>query len=282
VKVTGTEAVTVTTATALRNVDASGLTAGALSISVADASLSSTVVGGAGGDTVTGSANADSISGGAGADSLVGGAGADTLSGGNAADTIVGGTGNDAITGGEGADVIVPGAGSDSITLTETTAASDTVWFGRSDTGGTDLAVGDAGLETITGFAAGATNGDVLSFDIGGVVVTNNALKIATLSADGATLTSLANGAAAGDVDVVIVLGEYGSYAAVQDRLNSTAGAITDNANGAVVVWRDGSGDTQVYFDTNISIGAGTGTQLAVLVGVNTANLVAANFAGVA
>jgi hypothetical protein len=115
-------------------------------------------------------------------------------------------------------------------------------------------------------------------FDDSTVAVTNTTQKIATLSADGVTLTSLVNTAAAGDVDIVIVLGEYGSYAAVQATLNSTAGAITDATDGAVVIWRDGAGATQVYYDTNISAGAGTGTQMATLTGVNTASLVAANF----
>jgi len=277
VVISGTESLTVTNATSLKNVDASGLSAGTLSLSVANAASAATVIGGAGADTITGSANGDTITGGAGADSLDGAAGNDTLDGGAGADSLIGGTGNDSLTGGEGADSIIAGAGNDTIVLTETTATSDYIYFGRSDVAGTDLAVASQGLETVSGFTAGAS-GDVLSFDKGGVVVTNTTAKIATLSSDGATLTSLANTASATDVDIVIVLGDYGSYAAVQATLNASAAVITDATDGAVVIWRDGNGDTNVYFDSNISAGAGTGTALAKLTGVATASLVAANF----
>ena len=84
--------------------------------------------------------------------------------------------------------------------------------------------------------------------------------------------------AAAGNVDIVIVLGTFGTYAAVQVILNATAGTITDAIDGAIVVWTNDDGDTQVYYDTNISAGAGTGTQMAVLTGVAVENLVAGNF----
>jgi len=97
------------------------------------------VTGGAAGDTITGGSLADTISGGAGADSLVGGAGGDSLTGGEAADTITGGAGDDAIV------------------LTETTAASDKVIFS-----GATTALN--GADTITGFKAGDTTGDVLAF----------------------------------------------------------------------------------------------------------------------
>jgi len=277
VNISGTESLTVTNATALKNVDASALT-NVLTLSVANAAAAATVIGGAGADVITGSANGDTLTLGAGADSVDGGTGNDTIDGGSGSDTaLYGGAGNDSITGGEGSDSVAGGAGNDAIILTETTAVTDSVYIGSTDTASTNLAIGATNIDTITGFTAG-TGGDLLVFDIGTVVVTNTTQKVATLSADGATLTSLANTAGAGDVDIVIVLGEYGSYAAVQATLNATAGAITDATNGAIVVWRDGAGATQVYFDTDISAGAGTGTQMATLVGVNTASLVAANF----
>lgn len=277
VNISGTEAVTVTSATTLKNVNASGLT-GALTLSVANAAAGATIVGATGADVITGSANGDTISGGAGADSINGADGNDTIDGGTGSDTaLYGGTGNDSITGGEGLDSIAGGAGNDAIVLTETTAVTDSVYIGSTDTASTDVAIGATNVDTVTGFTTG-TGGDLLVFDIGTVVVTNTTQKVATLSADGVTLTSLANTAAAGNVDIVIVLGDYGSYAAVQATLNSTAGAITDATDGAIVVWTDGSGNTQVFYDTDISAGAGTGTQMVILTGVNTANLVAANF----
>lgn len=188
-------------------------------------------------------------------------------------DTLTGGANNDTIRGGEGQDTIIGGAGADSIILTETTAVTDTVMLGRSDAAGTNLAVASHGIKTITGF--GAT--DILEFDIGGVVVSNHVEKVATLSADGATLTSIENTAAATDVDIVVVLGTHASYAAVQTVLNATANTITDNTNGAVVFWTDTSGNTHGYFDTDISAGAGIGTHLVTLTGVATTALGAAN-----
>jgi Ca2+-binding RTX toxin-like protein len=236
------------------------------------------VIGGAGADVITGSANGDTLTMGAGADSVNGGDGNDTIDGGSGSDTaLYGGVGIDSITGGEGSDSVAGGAGNDAIILTETTAVTDSVFIGSTDNASTDLAIGATNIDTITGFTAG-TGGDLMLFDIGTVIVTQAAQNTATLSADGATLTSIGGTATAGDVDIVIVLGEYGSYAAVQATLNATAGAITDATNGAIVIWRDGAGATQVFFDTNISAGAGTGTQMATLVGVNTASLVAANF----
>jgi len=276
VNISGTESLTVTNATALKNVNASALT-NILSLSVANAAAAATVTTGAGADVITGSANGDTLTLGSGADSVNGGDGNDTIDGGSGSDTaLYGDLGVDSITGGEGSDSIAGGAGNDTIILTETTAVTDTIYIGSSDTGGTNLAIA-SNIDTITGFTAG-TNGDLMIFDIGTVIVTNGTQKVATLSADGVTLTSLVNTATAGDVDILIVLGEYATYAAVQATLNSTAGAITDATNAAVVIWRDGSGNTRVFNDTNISAGAGTGTELATLVGVNTASLVAANF----
>jgi hypothetical protein len=186
--------------------------------------------------------------------------------------------GADTIIGGEGADVIVGGAGLDTIDLTETTAATDAVHLGRTVLAGTDMTLAAAEADTVINFLPGAVAGDQLVFDIGGIVVTNDTQKVATLSADGATLTDLANTAAAGNVDILIVLGTYADYAAVQTVINLVAATITDATNGAVVVWQDSAGDARVFFDSNISAGAGTGTALATLVGVQTALLTADNF----
>ncbi|MFA8388322.1 MAG: beta strand repeat-containing protein [Pelagibaca sp.] len=97
--------------------------------------------------TFTGSNGVDTVTLGAGDDVLNGGAGADVLNGAGGADTITGGEGADQITGGNGLDTII---------LTETVAATDTVTIALADTGEGDH---------ITGFTAGATNGDVIDFD---------------------------------------------------------------------------------------------------------------------
>jgi hypothetical protein len=243
------------------NVTTDGTTAAFAAAANARAATQIDVSGTGGIDTIVGGANADIIRGLAGADAqLEGVAGADT------------------IIGGEGADVIVGGAGLDTIDLTETTAATDAVHLGRTVLAGTDMTLAAAEADTVINFLPGAVAGDQLVFDIGGIVVTNDTQKVATLSADGATLTDLANTAAAGNVDILIVLGTYADYAAVQTVINLVAATITDATNGAVVVWQDSAGDARVFFDSNISAGAGTGTALATLVGVQTALLTADNF----
>jgi len=109
--------------TGFENVDLAGLlTNGAV------------VTGSSAANTITGSGLVDQIDGGAGVDVIVGGAGADV------------------ITGGEGADTITGGLGADTITLTEVTAAIDTVVFG---------AFADNTTDSITGFSA---TGDLLNF----------------------------------------------------------------------------------------------------------------------
>jgi Ca2+-binding RTX toxin-like protein len=243
------------------NVTTDGTTAAFAAAANARAATQIDVSGTGGVDTIVGGANADIIRGLAGADAqLEGVAGADT------------------IIGGEGADVIVGGAGLDTIDLTETTAATDAVHLGRTVLGGTDMTLAAAEADTVINFLPGAVAGDQLVFDIGGIVVTNDTQKVATLSADGVTLTDLANTAVAGNVDILIVLGTYADYAAVQTVINLVAATITDATNGAVVVWQDSAGDARVFFDSNISAGAGTGTALATLVGVQTALLTADNF----
>ena len=73
------------------------------------------------------------------------------------ANTITGTANADVITGGEGIDTITGGAGDDTITITETTAAVDTVALTTA-----------SGLDTITGFTAGS-GGDVLQLSVAGL-----------------------------------------------------------------------------------------------------------------
>jgi S-layer protein len=74
-----------------------------------------------------------------------------TITANAAGSTIVGSGANDVINGGEGADTITGGAGNDTISIAETTNTSDVLKFAAAD-----------GLDTITGFTAGATAGDVI------------------------------------------------------------------------------------------------------------------------
>lgn len=121
-------------------------------------SAAATINGGSGDDTINASAATDAVTidGGAEADSITGGAGNDNITGGAGNDTIIGGAGNDTIFDGSGKDTITGGSGNDTIVLTETSAASDTIVFEKT-------AIAN-GVDTITGFKAGSSNGDVLNF----------------------------------------------------------------------------------------------------------------------
>lgn len=126
-----------------------------------DSSLGSSaavaVTGSANADAITGDAGADTLLGGGGADTIIGGAGNDVIDGGAGDDVaLTGGAGADTIIGGEGADAINAGTGADTIDLTETTAATDTLTIAADDST-------EANMDSITGFDAIATNGDILS-----------------------------------------------------------------------------------------------------------------------
>jgi len=103
--------------------------------------------------------------------------------------------------------------------------------------------------------------------------VSNTTEKIATLS--GTTFTSLLNTATTTNTDVLIVLGTFADYAAVQVVAEAT---VTVGTQGMIVAFQDTSGNVQVVYDSNGGTAAGTVTLLATLVGIQSANLVAANF----
>ena len=239
--------------------------------------------GGLGDDNLDGGIGDDSLDGGLGNDYIFGDSGEDELIGGDGTDVLDGSAGNDRLNGGAGADQIYGARGNDTLTGG---ADNDTFHFGSADAAPTDLSAADSGVDTITDFAAN----DVLSFNISALGMTNNValVKLATLSSGGATLTSLANTATAGDVDVVILLNTTGfaSYAAAQAELNATAAAITDNSGSAIVLWYS-SVDTKIHImhDTDISAGAGTGTEIGIIGNSTSAmlsTLVGANFTSVA
>jgi len=144
-------------------VDLSGLNMETAAIAT---TINATVFTGANSTTITGTNDDDAIlidggtgseaNGGGGADTITGGSGADTIRGDGGADTnLIGAGGDDIIVGGEGADTITGGAGSDAIDLTEATAATDTI-----------ITTGHDTVDTITAFAAGATNGDLVTIDL--------------------------------------------------------------------------------------------------------------------
>ena len=213
------------------------------------------------------------------ATTLVGGAKADALNGADKADTI---------TGGEGADVISGGKGNDTIILTESTAAIDKV---------TLIATADNGKDTIKGF--GLTK-DLVNLE-GGETGNDNIAATATLAAVNVALTA---GAAAYDIstpvdgtqDHIAVIGtalsSYGDLDAATDgsellkALSSTSSAATQittdsAAKQYLAFYQDGNayiyGTDAGALDTAIT--ASEITLVAVLEGVGTGTLIAANFA---
>jgi Ca2+-binding RTX toxin-like protein len=134
----------------------------------------------------TGNINTSSVTFAATGATVTGGSGNDTLTGTDAADTITGGAGNDTITGAAGNDTITGGAGNDTIT----------------GGAGQDTITGGDGVDVFTYTAASESNttaSDTVSDFVSGTD------KIA---GTGATK----------------FLGVYGSFAAGQAALTSTAG----------------------------------------------------------
>jgi hypothetical protein len=193
---------------------------------------------------------------------VTGTAAANTLTGSGLVDQIDGGAGADTITGGTGNDVLTGGA------------ASDTFVFNAVATNGSD---------TIVDFVIGAT-ADVL--EISAVDSDLNAtLKVATLSANGSTLTDLAGGgtAAAADVDVIIHLDttNLNAIAAAKTETNAQGATITDNDGAVHVFFNTTTTNIEVYHNTDESGASGTFTLLASLDGTvagDIASIVTADF----
>lgn len=196
---------------------------------------------------------------------ITGSSGANTIVGTGRADNIVAGGGADRITGGAGDDTINLSNGSS----TASTDLVDTVVFSAFASNGTD---------NISGFTAGS-GGDIL--EVVGVDTGFNAtLKVATLSANGATLTSLSGTATASDVDVIVLLDTgLASAADALTELDGTATAITDSDGAIVVFYNTTSGAVEVYHNSDESPAAGTMTLLATLSDLGASSI--ANFSGV-
>jgi uncharacterized lipoprotein NlpE involved in copper resistance len=176
---------------------------------------------------------------------LTGTSAADTITGGALADTITGGAGGDSINMGAGANTYDFVTGS-SIVYSATSdantayAAGETITFATTSAGNVD---------TITGFVAGA-GGDMISTGLTAAMATSGLA---------ATLTSNADSVA----DKTYYLS--GAYVAATGVFTIAA----DGAGADTLVWAnlDAANDTKATVDTWI-----------VLVGVDSSDLVAANF----
>jgi len=184
---------------------------------------------------------------------------ADSLIGGNGADIIRAGKGGDTVTGGNGNDTIDLGAGD---------GATDTVVFSAAASNGSD---------TINGFTAGSTNGDVLKVTTLATLVGSTTFATASSAAKGDTaankVIAVTDNAAADWSDVVTKIG-----AALTIAGNTTAA----DANTAVLI--DNGTDTRVYLfsddaTNNTTVEATELTLVGTVTGLaDVSTLVAGNF----
>lgn len=217
--INATKALTVTTltATAVRNVDASGSTQAVNLVGTA-LSGASTVVGGSGNDRFTGSTSHDNMSGEAGNDSLVGNGGNDTLGGGDGNDTLTGGAGNDVVTGGAGNDSITGGGANDNLSGGDGNDAF--VEAGTDDALGTFLLTNLTSADTIVG-------GDGTDK----IQITGTLAAAAALDISSTSLTTFAgvSGIETLEVNVDDLLGAF-TLTLGDIALNAFGGAITVTA----------------------------------------------------
>jgi Ca2+-binding RTX toxin-like protein len=191
-------------------------------------------------NTFTGGAFADVITGSAGNDVLVGGAGKDTISGGAGTDNITGGIGADNMTGGTGVDTF-------NGTLTSSVASSATAIAGATLAAGDTLTFGN-GVDVITDFTAGA----------GGDVLENTAAAVAAIA------TGIGQNVTTGFATATTNYFVSGTY-------NATTGSFTVSADGV-------GADSMIVFGDATPTALAASTHNIILVGVDTDNLVAANF----
>ena len=199
-----------------------------------------------GADDIDTNAGDNNISTGAGDDNIDAGTGKDTISGGSGADTIDAGPDADSISGGTGVDPFVQAYG-DSVAATAITDATT----GAAMAAGVTLAAGDTitfgnGVDVYTDFVAGAS-GDTLD-----------------------VLTSGAPTSAIGNAHDLLD---------AADDIQFLSGSFA-TATGVFTIAADGTGADTMIIDVDQSgtddIDASTG--IVILVGVDSDDLVAANF----
>ena len=204
-------------------------------------------------DTVSNFENID-LSGANGRNYVVGSAAANTITGGSGDDTILGGAGADSITGGAGDDRMTGGAGSDTFVQAinaSTVSSASTTGTGAGTAGA--IAASETitfanGVDVITDFTAGA----------GGDVIDNVLGATAAITAIGETENAM-----------------------TASRNFFLSGAFVEST-GVFTVAADGTGADTLVFETAASGATLTiagNTNMIVLQGVDSDDLVAANFA---
>jgi len=203
----------------------------------------------------------DYLYGGDAADLIDGGADNDSLSGRAGNDTLLGGDGNDTLNGGEGEDRLIGGIGKDTYTLTEATAATDTLRI----TAGDSLI---SSFDVVNGFKLGSgaivtTGVDKLDLDyaiIGGNVTAADGIDSGIIRSH-----SIANGKISfDDIDgyttslVLTATNLTDVYGYLQNNITIAGGTVAFTVSGSTYVFQDdGISDTLVQLTgvTATSIG---------------------------
>ena len=189
----------------------------------------------------------------------------------------------DSVTAGEGADIILAGAGNDTIDLTESTSAVDNVYLS---------AVGNNGVDTITGFTAGTDNIIIDASDVTHTAGALSSISVALVTA-GATYTLGTDTTAKSIIEITTTLDDDVVLSAASDgddllqALSSdgtAAASITTDANGEdfyVAVYQNGN--AYLFAAINADAGAATVTSdeitlMAVIEDVTAGALVAGDF----
>jgi hypothetical protein len=268
---TGDNAVDLGTSTSVKiaTVDASAMTAAFTMVAATSvvamtatgpATAAGTITTGAGADIVTGGSAGDNFTTGNGADVVSLGGGNDTVNTGAGNDTITNTSGTGAITGGIGSDTFTGGTGVETYVLNFTSSTAPTAFSIAAGIGGA-IAAGDSltfanGADVINGF--GTTTDDIL-----------NLASITT-----ATAATSALGLTGNDLSAATSADDNQFLSGAWDATAKTF-TITNNGLGA---------DTLIL-DVDETVGAGAGKDISlssgmtVLVGVDSDNLAAANFA---
>jgi hypothetical protein len=214
-----------------------------------------TASGNAGNDTINGNNGADTINGNAGNDTLNGGAGNDTINSGAGTDGVDGGTGADAFTGGTGVETYAQVLTGSSVAPTAKTtadagafAAGDTLTFGN----GVDVITG---FSTTTGSGATAASDDILNANSTGAALPTTLIGVAEND-----LT-----AAAGGVNMIV----SGAWDAASSTFTMTSDDLGPDSL-FLSALHTGGGHASDDIMTN--------TNIVILVGAGTEDLVAAQF----
>ncbi|OIQ68976.1 hypothetical protein GALL_494260 [mine drainage metagenome] len=278
---------TLTGATALTNIDASGVTgAGGLSVTLAADQYATTIVGtaGTGSDTINAAAALAAVTitdNATGTNTITGASGAyvNTITAGNGTNTIVGGAAADVITVGTGISTITGGGGADTINLTAATHGVDTITYTGANQGGAAL--------TITAGGTLATGDAVTNFHIATDVINVHAAVVASTSAvaSGTLLNSWSITADSVFIDTATNLGGAAATVANVSALIGTVTAAGATNTGFVAIQTNTASNVWDIFEVITASGVHAGAALATtdtisLVGVINTNgaLAAANF----